>query len=179
MRQLKRQLYTIGYSGHTLETFIQELQARHITLLLDIRMTPISRKKGFSKAALAQAVESAGISYCHIRALGSPKKLRQQLYLERDYEEFFTAFRAYLDLQIDSLQYAAELASKKLVCLMCVEECPDVCHRSLVAEAIVQTLGNGTSIRHLPPPKSLRKRAKTMKAGLSPLVEEKVDRIAQ
>lgn len=88
MAQSKRQLYTIGYAGHSLESFIQILQAKHISLILDIRMTPISRKKGGSKTALSQAMEAAGITYQHLRALGSPKELRQQLSAEGNYEAF-------------------------------------------------------------------------------------------
>jgi uncharacterized protein (DUF488 family) len=152
MARITRQLYTIGYAGHTLETFTQILQAQHISILLDIRMTPISRKKGFSKTALSQAMESSGITYQHLRTLGSPKALRQHLSAEGDYEAFFNAFRAYLNLQEESLQQAAELVSTQSVCLMCVEQCADECHRSVVAEAIAQVLGKQISIQHLPVP---------------------------
>lgn len=115
-------------------------------------MTPISRKKGGSKTALSQAMEAAGITYQHLRALGSPKKLRQQLSAEGNYEAFFAVFKAHLGLQKESLQQAAELASARSVCLMCVEQCPDECHRSIVAEAIVQALGKRIIIKHLPAP---------------------------
>lgn len=152
-------LYTIGYSGHTLDSFIQMLQAKDIAILLDIRMTPISRKKGFSKTALSQAMASAGITYQHVRTLGSPKELRQHLYAEGDYEAFFNAFRAYLDLHSESIQQAAELVSAQRVCLMCVEQCPDECHRSAVAEAIAQVMGKRITIRHLPAPKAPSKAA--------------------
>jgi uncharacterized protein (DUF488 family) len=147
-----RHLYTIGYAGHTLESFIQTLQTKHISLVLDIRMTPISRKKGFSKTALSQAMEAAGIRYQHLRTLGSPKELRQHLYAEGNYAAFFNAFRAYLGSQKDSLHQAAKLVSTRPVCLMCVEQCPDECHRSVVAEAIVQELGKRVIIQHLPAP---------------------------
>src|ERR1051326_13124 len=126
-----RHLYTIGYAGHTLESFIQALQAKHISVVLDIRMTPISRKKGFSKTALSQAIEAAGIHYQHLRTLGSPKELRQHLYTEGDYEAFFKAFRVYLGSQKESLHQAAELVSALPVRLMCVEQCPGECHRSV------------------------------------------------
>jgi uncharacterized protein (DUF488 family) len=165
MKRSTQQLYTIGYAGHTLETFIQALQTRGISLLLDIRMTPISRKKGFSKTALSQAVTSAGMSYQHLRALGSPKELRQRLSAEGDYEAFFTAFRAYLGSQQNDLELAAALASAQPVCLMCVEQCPDECHRSVVAEAIAQAIGKQVIIQHLPAPETPSKSLQTRAAG--------------
>lgn len=160
-----RQLYTIGYAGHSLESFIQVLQARHISLILDIRMTPISRKKGFSKTALSQAVEASGIAYQHLRALGSPKELRQHLHAEGDYGAFFTAFKAYLGSQQESLQQAAELISGQPACLMCVEQRPNECHRSIVAEAIAEMLGKQLIIKHLPAPHSHTKAHQTKVVG--------------
>ncbi len=154
MRQKGRQLYTIGYAGHSLDSFIKVLQAKQISLVIDIRMTPISRKKGFSKSALSQAVEAAGMTYQHLRALGSPKELRKNLYAQGDYETFFNAFRTYLGSQRESLRQAAELVSTRPVCLMCVEQCPDECHRSIVAEAIAQVLDRRVTIQHLPAPKT-------------------------
>lgn len=150
MRSRKHVLYTIGYAGHTLNTFIQTLQAKHVSVLLDIRMTPISRKKGFSKSALHQALYDAGITYRHIRTLGSPAELRHSLHTNKDYNAFFASFRAYLQCQEQSLHQAAELVELEQVCLMCVEKCPDECHRSIVADAIVDTLGCGVAIQHLP-----------------------------
>lgn len=152
MAQNTKQLYTIGYSGHTPETFIQTLKAQQISLLLDIRLTPISRKKGFSKTALFHALEDAGISYQHLPTLGSPVELRRHLSADGNYEQFFSAFRAYLGMQGKSLQVAAELAVAERVCLMCVEKCPLECHRSVVADAIVQVLDGPVTVEHLPPP---------------------------
>ncbi|WTY53947.1 DUF488 domain-containing protein [Micromonospora sp. NBC_01412] len=39
-------------------------------------MTPISRKRGFSKSALSQALATQGIVYEHRRELGNPKENR-------------------------------------------------------------------------------------------------------
>jgi len=86
-------LYTIGYAGHTIDTFVATLQQYQISALLDIRMTPISRKKGFSKTRLQMALEDANIGYYHLRTLGSPSSLRKKLYEDKDYPAFFQAFR--------------------------------------------------------------------------------------
>lgn len=145
-------LYTIGYSGHTVDTFIKALQANSVSVLVDVRMTPISRKKGFSKTALHRALEDAGIAYRHIRTLGSPSELRRDLKKAKDYTAFFASFREYLQSQAHDVSVAAELVATQRVCLMCVEQCPDECHRSVVAEAIADSLHDRVIVEHLPWP---------------------------
>jgi uncharacterized protein (DUF488 family) len=149
MRQPKRPLFTIGYSGHTIASFIEALQAENVSLLLDIRMTPISRKKGFSKSALRQALEDSGIQYQHIRTLGSPRELRYDLYATKDYDTFFDSYRAYLADQTQSLSAAAELVTTERVCLMCVEQHSQECHRSVVAEVIADAVRSKIAVHHL------------------------------
>ena len=69
-------LFNIGYEGRSLDDFIAALRAAGVTLLADVRDAPISRKPGFSKNALANALQEQGIAYRHIRALGCPKPVR-------------------------------------------------------------------------------------------------------
>ena len=40
-------VFGIGYEGLALEDFIQDLQDRGVMYLVDVRLNPISRKKGF------------------------------------------------------------------------------------------------------------------------------------
>lgn len=146
------QLYTIGYAGFTPDQFVEALRAKRISMLLDVRMTPISRKRGFSKTALHDALDQAGISYQHMRMLGSPKELREDLNASGDYDTFFDKYRDYLMSQEEGLQQAAHLALLQSVCLMCVEQCPKECHRSVVADALSTMLGNRVTVHHLPAP---------------------------
>lgn len=149
-------LYTIGYSGHTLDTFIKTLQAASISLLIDIRRTPISRKKGFAKTALQRGLEDAGIAYRHIATLGSPSELRRDLQKANDYPAFFASFRAYLHTREDDISQVAGLVATERVCLMCLEQRPDECHRSVVAEAIASALHDQVIVEHLPAPLAVK-----------------------
>lgn len=139
-------LFTIGYENATLGDFIATLHAARVTLLLDVRELPLSRKKGFSKRALAEAVQGAGISYRHERDLGSPKMLRQQLHSDGDYAQFFNSFSKYLKRQAPLL---TELATnlRGNVALMCFERDPATCHRSIVARQLESLVGLKT--KHL------------------------------
>ena len=56
-------ILTIGYEGASVEGFLQTLKASGVTQLLDVRELPLSRRKGFSKNALASMLILAGIGY--------------------------------------------------------------------------------------------------------------------
>ena len=139
-------LFTIGYENSTLGDFIATLRAARVTLLLDVRELPLSRKKGFSKRALSEAVQGVGISYRHERDLGSPKTLRQQLHSDGDYAQFFSSFSKYLKQQSPLLtELATNLHGN--VALMCFERDPATCHRSIVARQLELLVGLKT--KHL------------------------------
>ena len=66
-------LHTIGYEGSSIDEFLATLGAVGIDLLIDVRDVPISRKKGFSKSALASHLAHHRIEYLHLKGLGDPK----------------------------------------------------------------------------------------------------------
>ncbi|WP_405229339.1 DUF488 domain-containing protein [Lentisalinibacter sediminis] len=134
-----RKLCTIGYEGADIEQFVRTLQRARITVLVDVREFPISRRKGFSKNALRSRLEDLGIGYHHEKALGSPKELRHQLRKDWDYDYFFREYEKHLSKQstlIDRL--CGDLRGN--VALMCYERHAGECHRSSVAAAISDRL---------------------------------------
>lgn len=135
-----RALYTIGYEGTALDDFLITLRQAGVTLLLDIREIPISRRKGFSKSALKQAVEAISIEYRHEKRLGSPKAIRDQLHHNGDYDTFFKQFDLYLQTQIDLLRTLAPQLPGT-VALLCYERDPQTCHRRAVAFALAELTG--------------------------------------
>jgi len=52
-------IVSIGYEGRSLDEFVQALKGHRVDVLIDVRLTPISRKKGFSKTALSEALWSS------------------------------------------------------------------------------------------------------------------------
>ena len=67
---------TIGYQDRTVDQFIEDLVAARIKVLVDVRLTPLSRKTGLSKNALAARLRDAGIDYVHLPELGNPRENR-------------------------------------------------------------------------------------------------------
>ena len=133
-------LSTIGYEGASLEELITTLKAEEITLLLDVRELPISRKPGFAKAALRDALSKAGIAYRHERALGSPRDVRHRLREDGDVARYWKDFHAHLATQHALLDELASTLTGR-VTLMCYERDPRECHRSAVVAALAKRVG--------------------------------------
>lgn len=129
-----RDLFTIGYEGANIADFVATLKLKKVDMLLDVRELPVSRRKGFSKRALAEHLGKAGIIYRHDKRLGSPKEIRHKLYVDGDYDVFFRDFGKYLSSQMGLVEALSEELTGN-VALMCYERDPQTCHRKMVAEA--------------------------------------------
>lgn len=95
----------VGYEGQHAEQFVDELRSAGVDVVVDVRLTPISRKRGFSKRSLAEHLESAGIRYEHLRALGNPKDNRAGF--AGDANELRSALARYDELLADTDAAAA------------------------------------------------------------------------
>jgi uncharacterized protein (DUF488 family) len=142
-------LYTIGYEGQSLELFIMKLTANEVRTVVDVRELPLSRKPGFSKTRLSEALRDADIVYQSVRVLGSPRDLRHELRETRDWRKFSDRFQEHLNGQTEALSELIESAYGEPTCLMCFERDSSTCHRSIVAERAVMLANNGLTVRHL------------------------------
>jgi uncharacterized protein (DUF488 family) len=130
-------VYTIGYEGKSIDDFITILKKEHIDVLIDVREYPLSRKKGFSKTALSNYLESNGIKYIHMKLLGSPKPLRDKLRSKSiSFKEFAMQYTEYVQTQEESLSTLEDYASSHKCVLMCYEKDWKVCHRNLIANIL-------------------------------------------
>ena len=130
-----KHLYTIGYEGQTLDAFLHELADRAVRTLVDVREMPLSRKRGFSKRALAVALGERNIAYVHMPALGCPKPVRDRYKRDGNWTRYTRDFIAYLQTQGPAIDELAGLAGDTTACLMCFEADFTRCHRSMVAHA--------------------------------------------
>src|SRR5271165_7101112 len=72
-----KKLFTIGYERTPAKSVLDELEAAGVKLLVDVRAISSSRRPGFSKNQLAAGLDERGISYLHLRGLGTPKDGRE------------------------------------------------------------------------------------------------------
>ena len=142
-------LYTIGYEGLNIETFIAQLHNNSIECVIDVRALPLSRKPGFSKTQLSIKLHTAKIQYIHLGKLGTPKNIREELKSSHNYSAFFKKMNTYLSEKQSTIDLAHDHTMNSTCCLMCFEKNVDQCHRKLVAEKIKAANGNGLLITHL------------------------------
>ena len=142
-------LCTIGYQGKTVDEFIGQLENFRVSILIDVREIPISRKKGFSKTSLSQHLREHDIEYVHLGELGSPRALRHKLRKDNDYDYFFTEYSRHIKSHMQIIEALCKTISDHICCIMCYEKLPGYCHRSIVAEEIRKSDGNGLVIQHI------------------------------
>ncbi len=128
-------LYTFGYEGLTIEAFIERLQQARVQLIVDLRELPLSRKKGFSKTALRDALSAAGIAYEHRPALGCPKPVRDRYKADGDWHTYTRGFLTHLSGQSAEVEDLGRAAVARQACLICFEADFARCHRTYVARA--------------------------------------------
>ena len=146
---MSRQLFTVGYEGNTIDSFIAHLQNNNIKYLVDVRQVPFSRKQGFSKTKLARTLNRAKIHYVHLVDLGAPKSLRENLKSTGDYSAFFKKMDRYLSGKKEAIEEAYHYVISSRCCLMCFEHLAAQCHRRIVARKIKARDEDGLQIKHI------------------------------
>ncbi|MEV0301345.1 DUF488 family protein, N3 subclade [Streptomyces prasinus] len=140
-------LWSAGYEGRDIDSFVTSLLDAQIGMVADVRLTPISRKPGFSKTRLGQALGEAGIEYTHLRGLGNPKENRAPFW-EGRITEGRARFRTLLRCEAaqSDLDELAGHALQSRVAVLCFEKDEERCHRQVV----LQTIRKRTSLAVTP-----------------------------
>lgn len=139
-------LFTIGYSGRTIDDFIAILEQHRITALCDVRSMPYSsRNPDYNRESLKKTLKSHNIEYVFLgEELGArPKNLSCYVDGKAIYEKIAatTLFKNGLE--------RIKLGIRKgyVLALMCAEKDPVTCHRTIL---ICRNLrGQGIDIRHI------------------------------
>ena len=150
-------VFTIGYEGANLDSFLEALEENAIDHLVDVRLNPMSRKRGFSKRQLAAALQARGISYTHYPQLGCPADIRTEYALTADFERYTRTYQArVLSARVHLLARVARASRARRVCLLCFEADANRCHRSLVAANAARLNRSAGGFYHLAVPSSGR-----------------------
>jgi len=142
-------ILTIGYEKRSIDDVIWILRARHVDRVIDVRLTPASRRPDFAKKRLCSALEAAGIAYEHRAALGNPPAIRE-VYLSGDTEGGHRRFREHLSNGAGSaLDDLAKSIGSQTAALLCLERDAQRCHRSVVASMTAERLPDERAVIHL------------------------------
>ncbi len=131
------QIWTIGHSNRTIETFIDNLVSHNIQLIVDVRQFPGSRKYPyFNKEQIEATLRENNIGYRHIIELGGRRKPAKD---SPNITWKNAAFRAYADyMETDDFARAVnkleQLAAKQNTAYMCSEAVWWSCHRSMISD---------------------------------------------
>ena len=142
-------LFTIGYEQTPAKAVLDELEQAGVKLLVDVRAVAASRRPGFSKSQLAAGLDERGISYLHLRGLGTPKDGREAARsgkfdtLHKIYAKHLKTPQAREQLG----ELAALVKQAGPVCILCYERDHRECHRQWIAEIIEER--NGVRIENL------------------------------
>ncbi|HEX7277257.1 MAG TPA: DUF488 domain-containing protein, partial [Acidimicrobiales bacterium] len=130
-------IYSVGYEGTTVDDLVARLAQHRVSLLVDVRLTPMSRRPEFSRRNLSVALAMAGIDYVHEPLFGNPAENREA-YRQGD-PAAVELMRARLDgMAQGAVEKLVEEARHRRVALLCVERDSSRCHRQLIADAATE-----------------------------------------
>lgn len=144
-------LFSIGYEGISLDAYLNRLLRNNVRVLCDVRRNPLSRKYGFSKSTLKEAIERVGLLYVHIPELGISSDKRQSLVTQKDYDRLFAHYECTtLKEATDAVASISKLLKEhRRVALTCFEADVCMCHRGRVVKALATSANPPVAIRHL------------------------------
>lgn len=135
-------LSTIGYEGASLKDFVATIAASTVEVLVDVRERAQSRRRGFSKTVLSDALAEIGVEYLHFPELGDPKEGREAA-RAGDWKKFKRIYSNVIRRK--AAQYAIEeiieIAKSSNACLLCYERDPFTCHRKIITDKIAASKG--------------------------------------
>jgi uncharacterized protein (DUF488 family) len=110
---------------------------RSVSVLVDVRLTPISRKPGLSKRSLDESLAATGIRYEHLPALGNPRDNREGFANAEDRGPRLR-FRERLgsNTALAAVDHLVSLARDEAVAILCFERSESLCHREVIMDRV-------------------------------------------
>lgn len=132
-------IYTIGHSTHSIESFIHMLQEAGIDVLADVRAFPASRRfPQFNQDALKRSLVAHGIEYEYLPLLAGRRNKSQsvQEVLNAGWEN--QSFHNYADYTLTDdfqkgIKQLTQIARAKRTAYCCSERHPSRCHRLIIS----------------------------------------------
>jgi len=148
-------LLTIGHSTRTIKEFIELLKDRDVREIVDVRSVPRSRHcPQFNSDVLSESLQQADVRYTHIEKLGGLRHTRKDS-INLGWRN--ASFRGYADYMAtpefsEGLDALIQIARARRTAIMCAEAVPWRCHRSLIADAMIEKGWNVRDIMTSKPP---------------------------
>lgn len=168
------EIWTIGHWTCPEETFTGLLEDQRIDVLADVRAHPGARRSPqFSRDAMREWLERAGIDYAYLDELGGRRR-KQDVDPAVNAGWHNPSFRNYADYTLlpayeHGITRLTSIAERGRVAVMCGEPVPWRCHRLLIANTLT---ARGWTVRHIMGPGSGEPRVHELGAwGAEPRVD--------
>lgn len=133
----KSAVYTVGYSGRTIDGLLNCLLQKGLSGVVDIRRVPLSRRYGFHGKTLALHLSSLGLKYFGQPELGVETEARRGTNEVAARKVLLTSYRRrVLRSQMGEVEALAEELKTQPLALLCLEADPAQCHRSVLADIL-------------------------------------------
>ncbi|MEX0889660.1 MAG: DUF488 domain-containing protein [Chloroflexota bacterium] len=132
--------FTIGHSNHSIERFVEFLEAYGIDVVADVRSTPTSRySPQFAADALARSLSTIGLRYAFLgRQLGG-RPTDPALYDEEGHVLYGLLSRS--PAFVEGIERLVRGVEGNRVAVMCGEEDPTSCHRRRLIGRVLRERG--------------------------------------
>ena len=132
-------IYTIGFTQKSAETFFARLRANGVQRLVNMRVNPHGQLSGFARQEdlpyfLRQLAD--GCAYVHRPELAPTKEILKEYRADGDWPRYVARFEALMDERHIPAALSSAEFTHQVCCLLCSEATPEQCHRRLVAERL-------------------------------------------
>ena len=136
---LSKTVYTLGYGSLDLREFLEILNHYNVSIVVDVRRFPKSKKPYFSKDSLSKILANHGITYYWLgNLLGG--------YRKGGYIEYTKTkeYRLGINILVHLIRYTFYNSGKTVI--LCLEKHPRGCHRKYIAQTLQDT---GIRVLHI------------------------------
>ena len=142
---MNNELFTIGYSPHTLDSFLNILKKYKITAVADVRSSPYSQfKPEFNKDQLSNFLKEHRIAYVFLGDYCGARVEDSSCYVNGKVNYTLVAENPKFKEGLGRIKNGME---KFRIALMCAEKDPIACHRTILV--CRNLLSTGITITHI------------------------------
>lgn len=139
------ELFTIGYSPHTLDSFLSLLRKYKITALVDVRSSPYSQfKPEFNRESFKEFLTARDIAYVFLGNYCGARVEDPSCYVNGKVDYNLVAENSKFKEGLERIKKGLE---KFCIALMCAEKDPITCHRTILI--CRNLISPGIKIKHI------------------------------
>ena len=142
---MRKLIYTIGHSTHTVERFIELLKLHDILAVCDVRSSPYSSyNPQFNREVIQSELKKKGLAYVYLGKELGPRSDDPGCY-ENGRVQY--GLLAKTELFHEGIRRVKEGMNAYRIALMCSEKDPVMCHRTLLV--CRRLAADGVGVRHI------------------------------